>query len=83
MEGFALDIKSSGPCPSGPSLTNTDKGVMAVGVVLGVLILGLGGYLLRKWWKSSLKDTARDMVQRQPDNAVPIPGTPRNLNAPD
>jgi hypothetical protein len=32
--------KSSVPCPAQPALTNTDKGLIAVGVVLGVVIAG-------------------------------------------
>jgi hypothetical protein len=32
--------KSSAPCPAQPVLTNTDKGLIAVGVVLGVVLAG-------------------------------------------
>lgn len=39
--------KSSAPCPAQPALTNTDKGLIAVGVVLGVVVAGLAFVVVR------------------------------------
>jgi len=36
--------KSSASCPAQPALSPTDKGLIALGVVLGVLVLGLVAY---------------------------------------
>jgi hypothetical protein len=36
--------KSSATCPTGPTLSKEDKGLIAVGVILGVLLFGLLAY---------------------------------------
>ncbi|KAJ0127786.1 Uncharacterized protein HZ326_29108 [Fusarium oxysporum f. sp. albedinis] len=46
-----LDVKSSGACPSAPALTQTDKGLITVGAILGVLIFGIVFYVIRRWSK--------------------------------
>jgi hypothetical protein len=41
--------QSSASCPAEPTLSNEDKGLIAVGVVLGVLIAVLAGLALYKY----------------------------------
>ncbi|KAF4946627.1 hypothetical protein FSARC_14145 [Fusarium sarcochroum] len=76
-----LDVKSSGKCPSAPALTKSDKGLIAVGVVLGVLIIGLVCYVAYRCWKKPLANVRDAETKRneRPDcfNDLEVPSPQR------
>ena len=50
--------KSSVPCPAQPALTNTDKGLIAVGVVLGVVLAGQLAFLVVRFLRAKPRANA-------------------------
>jgi hypothetical protein len=79
-----LDVKSSGKCPSASTLTKTDKGLIAVGVILGVLIIGIVCYIAYRCWMAPLTssleapNTETEQIQRPNKLNYPeIPTSPR------
>jgi len=72
--------KSSAECPPPPALSKTDKGLIAVGVVLGVLVFGLIAYGIFKWLMKGparLNETDLGRDTSRPDMEGPhVPGTP-------
>ncbi|SCO78464.1 uncharacterized protein FRV6_02677 [Fusarium oxysporum] len=77
-----LDVKSSGSCPSVPASTKTDKGLIAVGVVLGFLIIGLICYTIYRCckapWVTNNPDPEIEQIQPPGHpNFLEIPTPPR------
>jgi hypothetical protein len=65
--------KSSTPCPAQPTLTNTDKGLIAVGVVLGVVLAGQLAFVVVRFLKSPAG--AADANREAPDHGEPDSGS--------
>jgi len=66
--------RSSAPCPTQPALSNTDKGLIAVGVVLAVVTLWLLGFLFARYCLK--RGRGKTEAEDQPRYGVgtPLPG---------
>jgi hypothetical protein len=76
--------KSSAPCPPQPALTNTDKGLIAVGVVLGVVLAGKLAFVVIRFLKkkpsaNANRETPIETGDPYPDSEDPIEPPPQTL----
>jgi hypothetical protein len=69
--GLPLPV-SSASCPAAPTFDPTTKGLIGVGVVLGVLVLVLSLYTLYRWCRKSRR--AHQEPRDTPTIAKPPPG---------